>query len=161
MVDRSPYPRMVAALLALVGFFDSLYLAVERAIGGNVICPTGGGCETVAASSYSTLFGSIPVAYLGVAGYLALFGLAILSIYRDDLLGLRLPLILLAISSVGALFSLYLVYLQIGVIGAICFWCMVSAFSQICIWVAAWRNWHDFQAARSENSTAPAPALRL
>ena len=63
---RSPYARMAIALLALIGMFDALYLGLGRLVGGAVYCPTGGGCEAVAASEYSVLFGVLPVAYLGV-----------------------------------------------------------------------------------------------
>jgi uncharacterized membrane protein len=53
------------------------------------------------------------------------------------------------------LFSLYLVYLQVAVIGAICFWCVISALIETGIWVAALLGW---RAARAHEQVAPAQA---
>ena len=136
---------MAVALLALLGLFDALYLSLERLIGSAVYCPTGGGCETVAASSYSVLFGVFPVAYLGVLGYLLLLLLALISLSRERIVGMPLPYVLLAVSSVGVIFSIYFVYLQLAVIQAICFWCMVSAGMQGLIWIAALFNLRTYR----------------
>lgn len=157
MEERTPYPRMAIAVLALIGLFDSLYLAFERASGGNILCPTGGGCETVAASPYSMLFGALPVAYVGVAGYGVLFALALLALYRDQAASVALPLLMLATSTVGAIFSAYLVYLQIAVIQAICFWCMTSALTQALIWAAALIDWRFYEARERAPARTAAP----
>jgi uncharacterized membrane protein len=139
--QHTPYYRMAAALLALLGLFDAAYLALERLI-GNVggYCPTGGGCATVQSSVYSALLG-VPVAYIGVAGYAALLGLALLSLSAEKVAGLRVASLLLALASAGVLFSIYLSYLQVAVIGAICFWCVVSALIELGIWAAALLDW--------------------
>jgi uncharacterized membrane protein len=132
---------MAAALLALLGYFDAAYLSLERLIGDlGGYCPTGGGCATVQSSAYSVLFG-VPVAYIGVAGYAVLLALALLSLSAERLGGVRIPALLLAFASAGMLFSLYFVYLQVAVIGAICFWCMVSATIELGIWLAALLDW--------------------
>lgn len=141
MAEPTPYARMAIALAALIGLFDSLYLSIEHSRGAALICPTGGGCAIIAASPYSLLFGVLPIAYLGVVAYTLIVALALLSLQRRRVFGLVLPPLLLGIASVGTLFALYLVYLQIGVIGAICFWCMVSAVTQALIWLAALLNW--------------------
>ena len=137
MAERSLYPRMAAALLALLGLFDAAYLAIER-LGGNsaLVCPTGGGCETVQSSAYSTLLG-VPVAFIGVAGYAVLLIVALLSLSTDTIGGVRVSTLLLALASVGVLFAIYLSYLQVAVIGAICFWCVVSALIELGIWTMA------------------------
>jgi uncharacterized membrane protein len=156
MNDRSLYPRMVAALLALLGLLDASYLALERLSGGALACPIGGGCETVQNSSYA-LFLGVPVAYIGVAGYAALLAVALLSLHRVSVGSLPLPALLLAIASAGLIFSAYLTYLQIAVIGAICFWCVVSALLELGIWVAALVSW---RGARPHQPSASVPAPR-
>src|SRR5690349_11537376 len=121
--QRPPRFRMAAALLALLGLFDASYLALERALGNTgIFCPTGGGCTTVQSSAYSVMFG-VPVAYTGVAGYLVLLVLALWSLSAERPAGLRA--LLLGFASAGLLFSLYLSYLQLFVIKAICFWCVI------------------------------------
>lgn len=138
MIERSPYPRMAAALLALLGLLDAGYLSLERLLGetGAIVCPVGGGCVTVQSSAYATLLGA-PVAFIGLAGYAALFALGLLSLSRDEVAGVGVADLLLALASAGVLFSLYLSYLQVAVIGAICFWCVVSALLELGIWAAA------------------------
>jgi uncharacterized membrane protein len=135
MIERSLYPRMVAAVLALLGLLDAGYLSLERLLGASasLVCPIGGGCVTVQSSAYATLLG-VPVAFIGVAGYATLLVLALLSLSNDQIAGVRISTLLLALASVGLLFSLYLIYLQIGVIGALCFWCVVSALLELGIW---------------------------
>ena len=128
---------MAAALLALLGLFDAAYLALERAIGdAALICPVGSGCTTVQNSAYSTLFG-VPIAYTGVAGYAVLLGVALLSLSRDTVGRLSVPRLLLALAGLGVLFALYLTYLQVALIGAICSWCVASALFELGILAAA------------------------
>jgi uncharacterized membrane protein len=131
---------MAVALLSLLGLLDAAYLALERLTGGPLACPIGGGCETVQSSSYALLFG-VPVAFIGAAGYALLLVVAMLSLHHDSLGGVPLGTLLLALASIALLAGVYFVYLQVAVIGAICFWCMIAALLDLLIWVAALVNW--------------------
>jgi uncharacterized membrane protein len=118
--------RMGAALLSLLGLFVSAYLYLYK-IGriGSLACGTGE-CETVQASVWSR-FAGVEVALIGVIGYsvLVLLGLASL---QPGLSRSRWPADLLAwLSGLGVLFSVYLTYLELFVIHAICRWCVGSA----------------------------------
>jgi uncharacterized membrane protein len=140
MMQDRPYPRMAIALMALIGLFDAAYLALERLTGGTLVCPVGGGCETVQSSTYSTMLG-VPVAFIGVAGYAALLMAALLALNFEHIAGLPLAIVLLALASVALIAGIYFSYLQVAVIGAICFWCAISALLDLGIWVAALLNW--------------------
>ena len=109
--------RLASAFLALAGAAVSSYLLWVRETGANLICATGG-CETVQSSQYSEILG-MPVALLGLACYVALFATALL---RSE--NARLPHIALALT--GVVFSTYLLYVQIELIGAVCQWCLAS-----------------------------------
>jgi len=148
-MQYSPYPRMAIALMALIGLFDAAYLALERVTGGTLVCPVGGGCETVQSSAYAILFG-VPVAYIGVAGYMALLVVALLALNLERIAGLPLATVLLALASIALVAGIYFSYLQVAVIGAICFWCAISALLDLGIWVAALLNW---RMARSEKAS--------
>jgi uncharacterized membrane protein len=139
-MQHSPYPRMAIALMALIGLFDAAYLALERVTGGTLVCPVGGGCETVQNSAYAVLFG-VPVAYIGVAGYMALLVVALLALNLERIAGLPLATVLLALASIALIAGIYFSFLQVAVIGAICFWCVISALLDLGIWVAALLNW--------------------
>ena len=159
-MNRSLYPRMAAALLALLGLFDALYLALERLLPDtSLYCPTGGGCEVVQNSPYATLFG-VPVAFIGVAGYAVLLGVALLALHGDVVAGIPLPALLLGLASVGGLFGLYLTYLQVAVIGAVCFWCAVSALLELGIWLAALVDWRRMRRMTPATARARRPAQR-
>jgi len=139
--EYSPYPRMAAAVLSLLGLLDAAYLALERLTGGPLACPIGGGCETVQSSVYAVLLG-VPVAYIGVAGYALLFAAALLSL-QTDRLGVPLDALLLALAGVALVAGIYFMYLQVAVIGAICFWCAMAALIDLLIWLAALVNWRQ------------------
>ena len=138
--EHSPYPRMAAALLALLGLFDAAYLALERVTGGPIVCPVGGGCETVQSSTYALLFG-VPVAFIGVAGYAALLVVALVSLQDRNLGSISPDALLLALASIALLAGVYFMYVQVALIGAICFWCAMAALLDLLIWLAALANW--------------------
>lgn len=118
--------RMGAALVALAGVFVSAYLWLYKVgVIGTLACGSGG-CETVQLSPYSRFLG-IEVALIGLLGYVGLLGLALLSL-QPRFAGARWPVTSLAVlSGTGLGFTLYLKYLELFVIGAICRWCVVSA----------------------------------
>ena len=113
-------PRAVLFVLAALGVLISAYLTWTHFAGLAPIC-TGGshGCETVQSSRYAVVLG-VPVALLGLIAYGGLVFSAVLwgeaGVYLSFL-----------ISLVGTLFSAYLTYLEIFVIGALCQWCLASA----------------------------------
>ena len=117
--------RMTAALLSLVGLFISAYLYLYK-IGkiGTLACGTGS-CETVQLSSWSR-FAGLEVSLIGVMGYAGLLVLSLISL-QPDLALRRWPSTLLALlAGVGVGFSVYLTYLELFVIHAICRWCVAS-----------------------------------
>ena len=112
--------RGVAVFAATVGVAVAAYIAVADSGGGAPACiGGGGGCRTVAESSHSHLLG-VEIAILGVIGYLLLLGAALL---RGD--GPRMAGFLVALVGFG--YSVFLTYLELFVIDAICQWCVVSA----------------------------------
>jgi uncharacterized membrane protein len=149
---RTIYARMAIALLALLGLLDSAYLALERfSPQVALVCPLGGGCETVQASRWSTLppGGGIPVALLGVCGYVLLMGLALAGLHRERLGPLPLAPTLLLLTTIGVLMSAYFVALQAFVIGTFCSWCLASAGVGILCWCAAFVDWRAWRSARA------------
>jgi uncharacterized membrane protein len=112
--------RAAAGVIALVGIAVAVYITIADSGGGHPLCVAGGsGCETVADSSYSHLFG-VNVAVFGIFGYVVLFGAALAPGDAGRFAGLLTAL-------VGFGFSAYLTYLELFVIDAICQWCVASA----------------------------------
>ena len=119
-LPREPTLRQLAAAVSVIGIGVATYITIADSGGGAPACLAGGGgCETVAGSSYSHL-ADVNVAVFGIAGYVLLLGAAL---WRGDLgrfAGFAMAL-------VGFGFSAYLTYLELFVIEAICQWCVTSA----------------------------------
>jgi uncharacterized membrane protein len=109
--------RTAIIVLATLGAGIAAYLTVAHLTHTTVVCATGG-CETVQHSKYAELFG-IPVAAIGLAGYVLLGASAGFRIDVARAAGAAAAL-------AGLVFAAYLVYVQLGVIGAVCQWCMAS-----------------------------------
>jgi len=109
--------------LSLIGFLDASYLAAKHYLGEPVVCSLLEGCEEVLTSKYAIVAG-VPVALFGVFYYLAVFILIILYWDTGKTQFLRFAAYL---TILGFAASLWFVYLQLFVIGAICLYCMASA----------------------------------
>jgi uncharacterized membrane protein len=111
--------------LAISGTAVSGYLTAVHFQDSLLVCSGGSDCETVQDSTYSDVAG-IPVAILGLAMYIAALGLAIVRSIRTKLAD-RVTVTLFVMLVAGFLFTLYLTYLELFVIDAICQWCVASA----------------------------------
>ncbi len=112
--------RALAIGLAVAGCAVAGYLTwVHYAELEPVCVGGGGGCERVQASAYAELVG-IPVAVMGLASYAAIL-VALLAARGAGLL------VAAGLALVCFGFSLYLTYLELFVIDAICQWCIANA----------------------------------
>lgn len=123
-------------LVAFLGLADSAYLAQNEANGTPLLCNIQNlsGCNVVAQSSYSHLFG-IPVAEFGILFYGALFVLAAFELVIFDRILRRA---LQVAGALGVLFSAYSVLLQLFVIQALCVYCLASAFFAFVVFLLAY-----------------------
>ena len=129
--------RQAIALLALVGLFVALYLWLHAlGFGGAIKCGASGGCETVQTSQWAVFLG-LPVAFYGVVGYLAILVVAIVALRPVALSQPRWSKSLVLLATVGFGFTVYLTYLELFVIHAICRWCIGSAVIITAIWVVS------------------------
>jgi len=118
--------RMLAAIISLAGVFVALYLMLYK-LGyiGTLSCGVGS-CEVVQTSRWATLLG-VPVAAWGVGYYFAVLAIALAGLRPSLEDSRRLSQLLVAVTATGVLFSIWLTYLELFVIDAICMWCVVSA----------------------------------
>lgn len=134
-VNRAMFALAVAGLI-VAGLL--WYWHVQNA---EIPC-TNAGCDQVAQHPASRLFG-IPVAAYGTLFYLSF---ALLCAVRPSVPMERLRLfahLLLLWGTAGFLVSVYLTYLELFVIHAICQWCVVSAIIATMLFVLsalAWRQ---------------------
>ena len=124
--DRAVLLNRVIIALGLVGLFIAGYLSVTKYLKLVPSCGVSGGCQAVTSHPSAYWFDQ-PVAYYGLAGYLAITGLAILR----EVTGRELSKILvglgLVMSIVGFFASAFLTFTAFTVIGETCKWCLSSA----------------------------------
>jgi uncharacterized membrane protein len=112
--------RVLATFLAAFGVGVATYIAIADAGGGAPACIAGSsGCQAVADSTYSHLLG-VNIAVFGIVGYVLLLAAALLRGDAARMAGFGLSL-------AGFGYSLYLTYLELFKIEAICQWCVASA----------------------------------
>jgi uncharacterized membrane protein len=121
--------RVWIAAAALVGAAIAAYLTYVHYAHTAPIC-VNSGCETVQKSKYAEL-GGVPVALLGLIAYLAI-------VATTAVRGTVAAFIGVLISFAGVAFSGYLLWAQLGPIGAICQWCLgndvvISIVAVLCV----------------------------
>lgn len=112
--------RRAIAFVAALGVGVATYIAISESNGGSPVCLAGGtGCRTVAESSYSHVAG-VNIAIFGAIGYLLLLATAF---FANDLA--RFGGFVVSLGGFG--YSVFLTYIEIFKIEAICQWCVASA----------------------------------
>jgi len=126
---------IIAIVASIIGFVDSAYLTIIKFTNSPIYCTPGlGDCESVQNSQWATIWG-IPIALLGSLAYLALIFCFVFE-KRIPVLKQYSQFIIFGISLFGFLYSLFLTYLELFVIHAICQWCILSAICMTVIFIA-------------------------
>jgi uncharacterized membrane protein len=115
-----------SVLLSGLGVLISTYLSVKRFTGGSLACSRWAQCDVVNNSLFAKIFG-VPVAFIGLAGYLVLLGLTLATLETQGDTRRRLVALGFVFALGGVAFSMYLTYIELYVIEAICSWCVASA----------------------------------
>ena len=123
MTTRATTICVLAALVALVGLADAVYLTVQALTGETLTC--GGGspdCFRVLGSPYARV-GGLPVAGFGVLAYYVAFALATFAAFGS---GRARRFFTLAVAAM-ALVTLWLLFVQAFLLHAFCRLCLLSA----------------------------------
>lgn len=118
---------LLTPVLVVAGLLVAGYLSYVETQSVEAVCGPVGDCNAVQSSSYATLFGVLPVGVLGFAGYVAILAAWLVARLRTGDSALRARQAVLAMTVFGTLFSVYLTYLELYVIKAVCAWCLTSA----------------------------------
>ncbi len=118
-------------IISFLGFLDAIFLTAEHYLGPLLGCPIFGGCDKVLLSPYSAASG-IPVALFGAVYYLAIFvfGVAYFDTGRVKILRFAAGL-----TPLGFIVSLWFLYLQLFVIKALCFYCLLSLLTSTLLFI--------------------------
>jgi uncharacterized membrane protein len=110
---------MLAGLASVAGLAISIYLTVVHYSTIPLACPASAvvNCEQVLSSRYALIGGSaLPTSAAGIVWFAISAGLVLLRRRRA----------LLAWSSIGLVTALFLVYVEIVELGAVCIWCTAA-----------------------------------
>ncbi len=118
-------------VIGFLGFLDATFLTAEHYLGSLLNCPLFGDCEKVTTSPYAVI-GGIPVALMGATYYLAIF---VLGIAYFDAGRARILKFTANLTPLGLIASLWFLYLQIFVIKALCFYCLISAITSTLLFI--------------------------
>jgi uncharacterized membrane protein len=116
--------QLTTLVLSIAGLGVSIYLTIEHFTGNTTLACSDKGtinCAAVTTSPESMVFGVFPVAVLGLAFFLFMVPANSPWAWRSH----RREIALLRLASVivGVGFILYLVYVELYQVGAICLWC--------------------------------------
>jgi uncharacterized membrane protein len=126
---------LLIVVLGIVGALDSAYLAWLKITGSVAACGNYADCEAVNSSRYAEVAG-VPIAILGLLGYLAILGVTLLEI-REPLWKSGLRLAFFGFTLAGTLYSVYLTYIEVAILRAICPFCVVSAVVMLALFIIA------------------------
>src|SRR3989344_4273936 len=134
-LSLTPY---IVLALAMVGLGDTLYLAYFQYLNLVPACAISG-CDVVLTSMYAKFLG-VPLSYIGVVYYSYLFCLGVLLAIEPDSRALRIGA--LAYGAVGFVLSfVFVFYIQLVLIGAICQYCAISALTSTAFFATAVWHW--------------------
>jgi len=114
-------------VLTIVGLAVAGYLTYVETQAVAAVCGPVGDCNAVQTSSYSKLFGVIPVGLIGMAGYVAILAVWLWGRLGAGRLADYAPLAVHGMAILAVAFSVYLTFLEPFVIKAVCIWCLTSA----------------------------------
>jgi uncharacterized membrane protein len=122
--------RWAMVAIAVLGLALASYLVYVHYSGSKPVCTTSGACLKVQTSVYSKLAG-VPVALIGLIGYVAIFG-SLLVRDRDEV-----RLATLGMTVIGVCFSGYLTYREVFTLKTICEECAASAVLMLILFLLA------------------------
>ncbi len=122
---RGRLRRWLVPALALASLGVAIYLARAEISGGHVLCLSD--CDVVHSSEWAWLFGVVPVGAFGAFGALSLLAAWGLSFHPRERVAAWAGAAALGLSLFGVAFSVYLTFLELFVIGAMCEWCVANA----------------------------------
>jgi len=114
----------LAILFTVIGLLVSIYMTIFKITNNESMCIGSHGCSIVNSSRYSEVNG-IPVAVIGVVGYLAILA-ALLLEQRPGFFQQNGTLLFFGLSLTGFLFTLYLIFVEVALIKAYCPFCITS-----------------------------------
>lgn len=125
----------VSVALVVVGLLVSIYMTIYKVTSNDSMCIGSGDCKTVNASKYSEV-NNIPVSVFGVIGYLAILAVHYFE-NRNRFFKQNSTLMIFGMALTGFIFTVWLIYVEIALLKALCPFCVTSQVAMTIIFVIA------------------------
>lgn len=132
-MDKWLYRASIA--LVIVGLLVSVYMTIYKVTSNDSMCLGSGDCSTVNASIYSEV-NNIPVAAIGVLGYWAILGVLFFE-NRNSFFRQNGTLLIFGMALTGFIFTVWLIYVEVALLKAICPFCVTSQVAMTLIFILA------------------------
>jgi uncharacterized membrane protein len=132
-MDKWLYRASVA--LVILGLLVSIYMTIYKVTSNNAMCLGSGDCSAVNASRYSEVNG-IPVAIIGVLGYLAILATHYFE-NQNRFFKQNSALMIFGMALTGFIFTVWLIYVEIVLLKALCPFCVTSQTAMTLIFIIA------------------------
>jgi uncharacterized membrane protein len=123
----------ISIALALLGLAVSIYMTIFKLTDNARMCLGNGGCSKVNSSAYSEVYG-IPVAVVGIGGYAVIAALVFME-DRNKFLKRNGTMLVFGLTLIGFFFTLYLVYVELALIKALCPFCVTSQITMTILFI--------------------------
>jgi uncharacterized membrane protein len=123
----------IAIAFTILGLLVSIYMTIYKLTDNDKMCIGSGGCSVVNSSRYAEVSG-IPVAVLGVGGYTAILAVLLLE-RRNKFFEQNGTMMFFGLSITGFLFTVWLIYVEIALIKALCPFCLTSQASMTIVFI--------------------------
>lgn len=118
-------------VLSLLGIVNTVYLIWKSRIKEPLVCPIGQDCNKVLNSKWNKIF-FIKNDILGLLFYVGVIVGVVLLLFEFN--GAILKILTIG-SGIGVLFSGFLIFIQAKIIKNYCFYCLISAFINVLIFL--------------------------
>ena len=127
MRQIKPWLDIAIPIISIIGLVVAIYLTYVEITHTQALCGPVGDCNAVQSSPYAKLFGVLPIGVVGAIGYIGILFVWVWRRFRTDSLARIAGPAMFGMALFGTLFSIYLTYLELFVIHAVCIWCLSSA----------------------------------
>ena len=119
--------KIIFIILVIIGIIDSSYLIIKRLKKQPLTCPLNDDCSQVTSSKWSKTL-NINNDLLGLIFYCTLFILVLIPLTQT---------VIFSLTTLGLLFTLYLLYIQKYKLKQFCFYCLISAITTILLFITS------------------------
>ena len=123
----------ISVAFVVLGLLVAIYMTIYKVTSNDKMCLGSGDCSTVNASRYSEVNG-IPVAVIGVLGYLAILAVHYLERGRGYFKQ-NGTLFIFGLALTGFIFTLWLIYVEFALLRALCPFCLTSQTAMTIIFI--------------------------